>query len=356
MVEMTQNSSDGGTGEPSLARDDSRQSGRSAAHDLLDWWAGELGELTPVWLKRSFSGPGPVLMHRVDGQWQRRNQKDSSPKPADRRVVAVLEQSDVLIRRCELPLTARAHVDEILRLQISTETPFEPAEVWSDSVIDAESRKGGTLQVRQVLVQKDRARKALDELSALGLEVCGIDALDHDGAPIGSNLLPEDMVKRRSAPVRNLNIALVGALLVCAGAAAIGWRTAQERALAELDAQTNIVAGQAAGALQLNTQIQDAIEAIDALNRRRAAPTEFFNVYEMLATIVPDNSWLTEINYSPPNISLEGGSSASSDLIAALEDAEQIESARFASPVFTDSRTMEDAFSIELKLADGGQP
>lgn len=352
---MAQESSGDGTGSGLLARNASVASTWRVFINHVDWWLEELADLLPGWLRRSFNGPDPVRMRRVDGEWQRMGGAGKATPKGDRRAVVVLDKSEVLIRRCELPLSARAHVDEIMRLQISTETPFEPEEVWSDSIIENEGRTGAHLQVRQVIVQREKARAAVTELEALGLQVCGVDALDESGRALGANLLSVEQEKKRSAPVRRMNLMLLGALVICLLLAALSWRAYQARALAEIEAQSAVVTGQAAGALQLNRQIEEAIAAIEALNTRRTDPTEFFNVYELLATIIPENSWLTEINYTPPNVSLEGGSKSSSGLIAALEQSEAVASARFASPVITDPRTMEDAYSIELVLSDASQ-
>lgn len=331
--------------------------------DFFAWWGDELAGLAPASLRKAFSGGAETaVIYEVDGQavLKRRAGAPGKVIPANGKapgglpkggVVYLLPDGGALRREKRLPGASRAHIHEIMNLQMASETPFSVDEVYTDSVITGEV--DATREI--VVIQALAPRPAIDDIvlrmrQDYGIELAGVDLADPSvpGGRAGFNILPVSQRPRTSgggfAGMRLLALLLVGAGVF----AGLSWRDLQERRIAAADTLLADAEGGAAGAMQVSTRVSQGVEAIRRLASEQADPTAFLRVYDEVAGLLPPGTWLEEFSYERPTAFLTGLSANSATLVEAFEASDLVQGARFASPIVTDPLSGAQRFRLEV--------
>lgn len=333
------------------------------------WWGEELAGMMPAGLRGGHAVSKDVaIVQELDGRMVFQSRPGATGRvlaPSSKPpggvprggIVYLLPQDGALRRDRRLPAASRAHIQEIMNLQMASETPFTVDEVYSDSIIAGEIDATREIVVSQALAP----RQAIDELLArlksdYGIEPAGIDVADAtaSGGRAGFNLLP--LAKRqRTASGQIWGVRLM--LLVLAGAAIFAgmfWRDLQSRRIAVADTLIADAEGGAAGAMQVSTRVSQGIEGISRLAAEQADATSFLRVYDLSAKLLPDGTWLEEFSYERPVAYLTGLSANAATLVEAFESSDMVQGARFASPTVTDPMTGAERFRLEVTFKTPG--
>jgi len=360
----------------SIAGEGDRETGRASEEDgvsnasfganvrnFFAWWRHELASLTPASWRNSLKASGPAAtVQEVDGQLVLKSKPGvpvvplvpggKTPRGIPKAGVVYLLSEDAALRReRRLPSASRAHVQNIMNLQMASDTPFTIDEVYADSIVTGEDDAAREIVVSQALAPRASIDALVDQMyQGYGIQLSAIDLADKalPNGRAGYNLLP---VSRRpavqsggSSGIRIMTFVLLGAAVFVGFA----WRDLQQRRIAAADTIIATAEVGAAEAMQISTRVTQGIGGIDKLADEQADPLSFLRVYNIVASLLPDGSWLEEFAYERPTVTVTGLSGNSATLVEAFESSDAIASARFASPVVTDSQTGAERFRLEI--------
>jgi len=272
-------------------------------------------------------------------------------------VVYILSEDAALRRERRLPTASRAHVQNIMNLQMASDTPFTIEEVYADSVVTGEDDVAREIIVSQALAPRASIDALVDQMyQGYGIQLSAIDLAD-PGMPagrVGYNLLPPSrrpaVKSGGSSGIRFLAFVLLGAAVF----AGFAWRDLQQRRIAAADTLIATAEVGAAEAMQVSTRITQGIGGIEKVAAEQADPLGFLRVYNVVASLLPEGSWLEEFAYERPTVVVTGLSGNSATLVKAFEASDAIAGARFASPVVRDSQTGAERFRLEITFKSSG--
>ena len=357
---------------------------RDAAIQAFSWWRGELSALVPATLRGGRrKAPHDVIAlvrgarlspagHETDiadtgsdspgeqtsasAQFAEAEllaaiSRQSTRRPA--RVVLRLRERDCLVRRIDVPRTARADIARIAALDLERATPFRPADVVSAVVVDPDLNSRSRLHLRQLIVK----RTVIDALTArvedAGGEVVSIDCLAADGATV----LPADFLAQTDAAGTGagnvstgrgaLLAALVASLLLGAAAVTI---SRSEMVLAELQAETAALRSRLADARAVANAPDTLLNAAAAFERVRERQPSPVLILEDLSRRIPDSAWLTEVRMTRDTLDLSGYARPAASLAPLLERSAFVETATLTAPIVMDTAQARERFSLRLKI------
>jgi general secretion pathway protein L len=341
--------------------------------DFFSWWVGQLADLLPQRLRRSAptSADATVItpIATADGGFTavavglRRNGKETLlgrfavdasglaelPRSAGKPAVLRLGEAEVLGKTITLPLAAEREVDQALAFEMDRETPFTVDELYWNHRVDAADRRNGRLSVRLLLIPKARLAPLLAFLGQIG--IVPVRAEIADGPDAGS-WLPLDGDGRPSRPgVARL---LKPAAVCCAAlalAAVVTPFVHQSTAMGSLDRA--LAAGRAAAveAQSLRQEIQRLSGSADLVEKEREKVGQPLAVLAAVTRVMPDDTYLTEMELRQRKLTLSGRSVAAARLIGAFAADSEFRNPAFAAPVTRIEALRQEIFTIITEIA-----
>jgi len=339
--------------------------------DFLTWWIGQLADSIPEGWRR-FSPSGDALVIAPVGPLAngvetvaaslRRNGKETPlgrfgtsggglaglPRPNGKPAVLQLSEADVLRKTVTLPLAAERHLDQVLAFEMERETPFRADEIfWNHSVAERD-RQRGQLSVRLLLIPREN-------LSAL------LGALSHAGilpkrAEIGRDqgcYLPLDADGGRLHDSSGARFLRWPAVALCGGlaAAAIAMPfVTQSFAIAQLDQKVAAGREAAAEAENLRREIEHLSGTADLIESERDKAGRPLATLAALTSLLPDDTFLTELQLQQQKVIVSGRSASASRLIGALATGNHLRNPAFAAPVTRIEATRSEVFTITAEV------
>jgi general secretion pathway protein L len=340
--------------------------------DFYEWWIGQLSECIPQRWRQAASSRQDALVIRPVGPlgsnlravfvsvWSkgRETQSDqialtphdlaSLPRPAHLPVVLELADDDVLNKVVILPLATERDLAQVLGFEMDRETPFSLEELFWGYRIAERNRQRGQLTVHLRLITRSSIAPLINALAEAGISPkCAKIA----GGPDDGMSLPlqdTDQRKRPSAThILRWAAVSVFAVLAVAAAAAPFFRQAHD--LAELDRK--IAAGRAAAAEaeQLRNDISRLTGAGNLIKREREAAGDPLVTLAALTGMLPDDTYLTELQQQQNTVVFGGRSAAASRLISAVAADSQLRNPAFVAPVTRMEAGRTEVFSIRAE-------
>ncbi len=337
---------------------------------FLSWWLEQLRELLPQRLRGMGAKAGDALVVSPIGGLEggveavavalRRGGKEAPlgrfglsasalaalPRASGKAVVLRLQESEILTKSVVLPAAAERDLDSVLGFEMDRETPFSAEEVyWSRRI---ESREGGRLSVRLLLVPKAALAPLVSVLAENGLEPrrAEIAGGDEEG------YLPLDGNGGRFAhsSSRALGWAAGICLLLALSAAGIPFLR-QSLALAAVDRTLAAGRAGAAEAEKLRRGIDRLSGGFGLVAREREQAGRPLEVLSAATRILPDDTYLTELILRKGKVTLAGRSGAAARLIGALAASKEFRNPAFGAPVTHLTMLHVDAFTIVAEVA-----
>src|SRR6266446_1672839 len=323
--------------------------------EFLSWWVGQLADFVPERWRRSASGDALVIAPvgplaggiEAVGVSLRRNGRETPlgefgfaaagladlPRSGGRPVVLRLTEADVLCKTVTLPLAAERQLDHVLAFEMDRETPFSPEEIFWNHRVAQRDRSRGQLAVRLLLVPRASLAALLGALAKVGIlpkraEIgdgpdrgCYLP-LDADGGGL------HDPMRRRL--LRWPAAALCAGLAVAVIAVPFARQTS---ALAELDQEIDRLTG-----------------TVDLIESERDKAGRPLITLATLTRVLPDDTYLTELQLQQHKVILSGRSVGASRLIGALAAGNQLRNPAFAAPVTRIEAAKAELFTITAEV------
>lgn len=261
-------------------------------------------------------------------------------------LVLALPAGDAIMHSLVVPAQARAQAEAIVRENVRRKTPFKLEEVELGYVVRPAGP--GKLEIRYLVVPKSVLARHLDRLGIARAALSAVEGAVADGAPPVAIAL--DRPGNPSVPLaRWLAVALVvvSAAAALAGFGALAWR--QHERLGELEAQVAAVAKPARQSAERIRAVYGLAEEITRFTEQRQAPG-IVQVWEELARVIPETTYLTEIEIRDRTVQIAGFSDAAPELIRLIETSPILSGAALAGPVVFDRAKGKEQFTLRATL------
>jgi general secretion pathway protein L len=333
--------------------------------DFFVWWFGQLADLLPQALRRSALTAADALVITPIGPLGRgvdavaaglrRNGRETPlgrfglgasglaelPRAAGRTTVLRLAEAEVLAKTVTLPLAAERELDQVLAFEMDRETPFRAEELYWNHRIETADRQSGRLSVRLWLVPKANLDPLLTALAQVGMQPSRAEFTDGPNKP---SYLPLDGEGGRSHQASSR--LLWPAAICCAALAAAAVATPfvrQELTLASLERDVATGRAAAAEADSLRQEIDRLSGSAGFVESERDKAGRPLAVLAAATRILPDDTFLTEMELRQRKVTLSGRSAGAARLIGALAADGEFRNPAFSAPV-----TRLEALRLEL--------
>jgi general secretion pathway protein L len=341
---------------------------------LLAWWKGEMWQLLPIAVRDLFQSGKNDLVIEFDGDavavtQMRTGRRESLCLGPDesselRKLISAVAPSHLvrsgvrlrvpsalcLVRRITVPATARHKLKDIVKLDLASGVPLATDEYLS--AYHERAGDGENLEIECVILKRRFVERELRVMAGAGYPATALDAWDETGQhALPVNLLPVTPDPRRALRARVSAAMLIAAALLLPAALQLAlW--GKESALARLDGQIGEWKSRANRVMSDVEAAASLSEALAGVRRRKLLDPSPLAYWNELATLIPDDGWVTNLIIEPRKISLMGGSQSPADLIGILEQSPLFSEVSFSSPVTRDTATGVDRFAIELAPED----
>lgn len=278
------------------------------------------------------------------------------------RIAVRLPAEKGLRKTLVLPLAAESDLRQALRYQIDRQTPFTQDEVYFDFRVSGRDAETERLTVDLTVVPKTVVDAAVAQATGWGLEPDIVDVAAASGTASGttsgttSGTVPQLNLIRESGQTRGgggwavFNAMLVVATLAFLGAAVY---LPLERYRGESEAWTARVAAARTAAQEVAGLREETerllTEGRFLIDRKRAIPSAL-SVLDELTRLLPDDTWVNEVQIKESGVRVSGYSAAASALVALIDAAPGFKAPGFRSPVTQDARTGLERFTLAFEL------
>ena len=340
--------------------------------EFFTWWFRQLAELLPQRLRQSaFSvadalvvapiGPLASGVEAVTIQLRRSGRATTVgqfnlgevdlaelPRTAGKATVLRLSQADVLGKTVTLPLAAERELDQALAFEMDRETPFSVEELYWNHRVTAADRQNGRLSVRLSLIPKASLDPLLNGLAQFGILPRRVEIAD--GPDTGFYLpLNGEGSRAHHASSRLLwPAAAICAVLILA--AIVTPFVRQELALASLDRKVAAGRAAAAEADSLRHEIDRLSGSAGFVDSERDKAGRPLVILAAATRVLPDDTYLTEMELRQRKVTLSGRSAAAARLIGALAADGEFRNPAFAAPVTRLEALRSELFTINAEV------
>ena len=354
------------------------------------WWLGELAGMVPGALRRrldrgaasllvAIDHRGAAISHTLNGRvaeighvalsvlvpavprerLARLLREAGLARPlarGDLLVCVRLPSTDGLRHVITLPLAAEENLQEVVSFELERLTPFRAADVYFAARLVRRDAARQRLEVDLTVAPRAVVEEALQALAQLGLTPDLVEVAAADPAePPSGNLLP---APRQLGERRALRRPAVVLAALATGLATVAVALPLQRAHTTAQALASQLEDAKALAAD-GVRLQKEIERLRAdgqflINRKRQSAT-VSEVLNEITRLLPDDTWLMELQVNGADIRIDGESPAASALIGLMEQTPLFRDAAFGSPVMQDAASGREHFQIGARIARDGE-
>ena len=340
--------------------------------EFFVWWLGQLADLLPRGLRRSALTAADAMVISPIGPLGpgieavaialRRNGKEvplgrftlgaadlaELPRVAGRTTVLRLDERDVLGKTVSLPLAAERELGQVLSFEMDRETPFKAEELYWNHRIEAADRQSGRLSVRLVLAPKANLSALLAALGQAGIHPRRAEIAD--GPDAGAYLLLDGNGGHADHPSSRLLWPVAGCCAALGLAALVIPFARQEITLASLERGITTARAAATEAEGLRQEIDRLSGSADFIESERDKAGRPLVVLAAATRVLPDDSYLTEMELRQRKVTLTGRSAAAARLIGPLAADGTFRNPGFAAPVTRLEALHSELFTINAEV------
>ena len=341
--------------------------------EFFAWWFGQLAELLPEGLRRTALTAVDAMVIKPIGPLGRgieavaiglrRNGRETPlgrfglgatdlaelPRAIGRTTVLRLSEPDVLGKTLTLPLAAERELNQVLGFEMDRETPFKPEEIYWNHRIEGADRQNGRLSVRLVLLPKANLVPLLTALGRFGIRPRRAEI--GDGPDAGAYLpLEGDGGRAHHTSNRLMWLAAVCCAVLSLTVVVTPF-VRQEIALASLEQQIAVGRTAATEADSLRQEIDRLAGSADFIESERDKAGRPLVVLAAATRVLPDDTYLTEMELQKRKVTLTGRSAAAARLIGPLAADGTFRNPGFTAPVTRVEALHTELFTINSEVA-----
>ncbi|MBI1195847.1 MAG: hypothetical protein GC138_08380 [Gammaproteobacteria bacterium] len=359
---------------------------RTRFYMFINWWYSELGRMLPDKLRSYFSNSDESIIvelgpHHKGIVWakgamgQIRKIGDVSLDEDDRayrddfnlRIGGLkrvsngtlrYHSSDVLEFEACLPVATLENLDVVLRTEIDRLTPFDFDSVYYGYKIIEQNDHKNILRIKIRLQTRKNINACVDRLKDYGIPVSAVEVVQkqNDEAPqvvgIPININPNNRRKRDRISISLFRWKTTPVLIALAAAAIYLPLYNYDLTISDLAEQESQLKSRAQKASTIKREISSSIDAGNLfVSKRMKKPINAFIIKE-LTRIIPDDTWLSQLEINGQQIRLQGESKNASKLIQVIEESSLFRETSFSAPITVNPKTGKDRFMIVTKLVD----
>ena len=344
-------------------------------NEFLSWWSRQLLSLAPARLgSEDRQGGAALFAHARPGDraagldllLRRRGQEIAlgrfgideaglrgmraalAGRPRAAAVVLRLPAGQVLEQSVALPLAAERDPERVLHYELDRLTPFAPDEVYWGWTVARRDRVRGKLHLSLSVVPKAGLLPQVAALEAAGAAPTAVEGPGADG-------LPRRIALQRARSGRECwrRRGLAAAATACAVLAVVAAGLPFVRQSAALDAvETRIAALRPAvdQADALRREIAAAAGSNDVIAAERARVGDALGVVATVTNVLPDDTYLTDLQLQGRVLTITGQSAAATRLIALLAAEPAFRNPAFTAPVTRNEPSRAEGFAIRAEV------
>ncbi len=269
-------------------------------------------------------------------------------------VILRLPGDRVLRKPMELPLAAARNLRQILTFELDRQSPLDPAQVRFDYRIVKRDKPAKKITVELRIVKRQSIEQAVALCRLLGLEPRSLGF--HGEAPAmasGAFLAGEPKPSTRRWLQRRAAAALMGLAGLLSLAMLL---TALDRQQARADAiaaRLTHARAQAQATERLRKDIAALAARAEFLPREKQRPL-IVKVIEEVTRLLPDDSWLVQLDLSGSEVHLRGYSASAPALIGLFDGSPLFTNAHFRAPLTQGPRSDLERFDLSFDVKGGG--
>lgn len=359
-----------------IARPDVRNAIRLAGEKLRRfalWWEDEMLALLPrrvraqwrrqanrviveagdgtvrVWLNEHDASTGSPTLELAESD---EDASGSAPSvlrrlPASAIVILRFPESWILDKTFTLPAATQENLREVLGYEMDRHTPFKADDVYYNFLVTARNLEHNRISVNVVVVPRFLLDPHVARLRELGLEATKAEvkwSQEHRGRDW--NFLPPE--QRAAVPSGNRTVRrslAIGALALAVGVV-VTPLVDRHMQLARLKEQVAHARDSALRVKDIQAQIAEMENRYRMLSEKRDATPRMIALLNELSRIIPDDTWVVQLEINGKLVKIRGESSSASNLIPLIEASSAFKDASFASPVTRNPRTEQERFMI----------
>jgi general secretion pathway protein L len=266
-----------------------------------------------------------------------------------RDIVLRLPQSEVLRANVWLPKANASTLRQALHFELERLSPVDPAQLYFDFAAVRRDKAANRVELALRIVRRAAVDEAVRLCHGAGLGIAGI-AFAGDARLADPRQFPADKPAYYRFVWRKWNLAFLGGLaLVLALAALAAWYGRNAEAQDRLAGQVLVEQSRAAIVNHIQDDIARTHARIGFLAHQKQAPLAVATLAE-LARLMPDGTWLNEIEINGARVHIRGYSHGAADLIGVLDRDPLFANAQFGAPLIRNPTGNVEQFDLLFDL------
>jgi general secretion pathway protein L len=248
-------------------------------------------------------------------------------------VALILPASQVLRKNITLPLATEENLRQVIEFQLEQLTPFPPDQVHFGYRLVGRDVERGQLTVEFAATSRSIVDPALTVLSTTGALVKAVLAEDMTTKGRWNNLLADSASTNNLPWFKGLNAWLSAAFLLLLIAVMVAPLLVKREAVVQLLpwVQKGKVAAEAADGLR--GQLEARVEQHNFLLEKKRAAAPMVIALEELTRVLPDDTWVLQLDVKGKEMVILGESSSAVKLIGLFEQSPILREASFRAPL-----------------------
>ncbi|WP_261840867.1 PilN domain-containing protein [Aliamphritea ceti] len=337
------------------------------------WWSTELLELMPEKLRHNLINRGQYLITELQQQecsfrYGNRGQlsllgsmslDDHSPESSSRygsfareadQIILLLPPEYLLETEISLPRATESNLSEVLKYEIDRYTPFRAEEIYYGYRILTDTDKNtAQIHVALKLITRKTLDPVLETLAGWGVSPNVVaPSAEQSNHLYSMNLLPSAHSETTTSGIGVFwRFSLIILLLIALVTLPFYFQQQQLASLKHSLKEPKIAAEQAR---KVEQELRILSQSRSFFSEKQQSTYSTLDFLKQLTEILPDHTWINQLQIDGQELRLQGESRQASTLIGMLDQSQLMTDVAFTSPVTLNPRTRKERFVINARL------
>jgi general secretion pathway protein L len=265
--------------------------------------------------------------------------------------IVVIPHDQVLAKKVTFPIATEENIREVLSFEMDRLTPFKSSQVYYDNYLISRNKNKSTIDLKLVVIPRDRIDSLLDKLSRMDIRPHVVTAKDDSAEKVMPiNLLPVEKRAKKINALKIINYTLVGVMLILLVVSLLFPIWNKMKYIEKLEPELTDLTKNAEQITKLRKQVEKAEGEALFLTEKKENTLLVLEVVDELTQIIPDDTWVSQLEIKNNEVHIHGESVSSASLLPIIEASEIFVNAQFRSPVTQNRRNNTERFHLSAKL------